>query len=109
MCSNVGHESLPIALAIFFASAPSLLRSRSALGAFCRRVCSRLGKPKGLIATAHKVALLIYRMMKFSRDYADIGQEQYEKQFKERALRSLARKAKDLGFQLVSNPEKTVP
>ena len=93
--------------------AQSLLASRSALGAFCRRICSRLGKPKGLIATAHKLALLIYRMLKYGRDYADIGQEQYEKQFKERALRSLARKAKELGFQLVSNSdlasEKAVP
>ena len=85
--------------------AQSLLASRSALGAFCRRICSRLGKPKGLIATAHKLALLIYRMLKYGRDYADIGQEQYEKQFKERALRSLARKAKELGFQLVSNSD----
>ena len=72
-------------------------------------MCSRLGKPKGLIATAHKVALFIYRMMKYGRDYADIGQEQYDKQFKERTLRSLARKAKDLGFQLVSTLEKAVP
>src|SRR6266576_6305913 len=32
--------------------AQSLLGSRSALGAFCRRVCSRLGKPKGIVATA---------------------------------------------------------
>ena len=86
--------------------AQSLLRSRSALGAFCRRICSRLGKPKGLIATAHKVALFIYRMMKDGHDYADIGQEQYDKQFKERTLRSLARKAKDLGFQLVPPPRK---
>jgi hypothetical protein len=44
-------------------------------------------------------------MLKYGRDYADIGQEQYEKQFKERALRSLARKAKELGFQLISNSD----
>jgi len=91
--------------------AQTLLRSRSALGAYCRRMCSRLGKPKGLIATAHKMALLIYRMLKCGRDYADIGQEQYEKQFKERAVRSLARRAKEFGLHLVSEPvpEKTVP
>jgi hypothetical protein len=76
--------------------AQSLRASRSALGAFCRRFVPRLGKPKGLIATAHKLALLIYRLLKYGRDDADIGQEQYEKQFKERALRSLARKAKEL-------------
>jgi hypothetical protein len=52
-------------------------------------------------------------MLKYGRDCADIGQEQYEKRFKERALLSLARKAKELGFQLVSNSdlasEKAVP
>src|SRR5262249_25942594 len=89
--------------------AQSLLHSRSALGAFCRRICSRLGKPKGLVATAHKLALLIYRMLKCGCDYADIGQEQYENQFKQRALKSLTRKAKDFGFQLLPTPEKAVP
>ena len=44
--------------------AQSLRTSRRALGAFCRRICSRLGKPQGLIATAHKLALLIDRMLK---------------------------------------------
>ena len=70
-----------------------------------------LDPANGFIATAHKMALLIYRMLKYGRDYADIGQEQYENQFKERALRSLARRAKEFGLQLVSEPppEKTVP
>src|SRR5712691_12681583 len=79
--------------------AQSLLNSQSALGAFCRRMCSRLGPEKGIVATAHKLALLIYRLLKYGRDYADIGQEQYEKRFKERALRSLARRAKEFGFE----------
>jgi hypothetical protein len=50
-------------------------------------------------------------MLKYGHDYADIGQEQYEKQFKERALKSLARNAKKFGLQLGSEPtpEKTVP
>jgi len=81
--------------------AQSLLGSRSALGALCRRLCTRLGKPKGIVATAHKLALLVYRMMKLGRDYIDIGQDRYEQQYKERALKHLARKAKDFGFQLV--------
>jgi transposase len=89
--------------------AQSLLRSQSALGAFCRRLCSRIGKPKGIIATAHKLAVLVYRMLKGGVDYTDIGQEQYDNQFKERALKSLARKAKELGLQLVPCPENEVP
>jgi hypothetical protein len=48
-------------------------------------------------------------MLKYGGDYVDIGQEQYDNRFKERALRSLARKAKDLGFQIVPSPEQAVP
>ena len=41
--------------------------------------------------------------------YTDIGQERYEQQYKQRFLKRLARKAHDLGFQLVPSPEKQVP
>ena len=61
-------------------------------------------------AKGDKLALLIYRMLKFGRDYVDIGQQRYEQQFKERTMKSLARKAKELGFQLVPNAhEQAVP
>jgi len=83
----------------------TLLRSNSALGAFCRRLCGRLGRPKGITATAHKLALLVYRMLKFGHDYVDIGQEQYEQKYKDRALKQLARRAKDFGFQLAPCPQ----
>lgn len=89
--------------------AQSLLGSRSALGAYCRRMCMRLGQPKGITAAAHKLALLVYRMMKFGRRYVDIGQDRYEQTYKERALKNLARKARDFGFQLVPVPETQVP
>jgi transposase len=89
--------------------AQSLLDSRSALGAYCRRMCGRLGKASGITATAHKLALLVYRMIRFGKDYLDIGQELYEHQFKQRALKHLARKAKDLGFQLVPVTQNQVP
>ncbi len=86
---------------IFRLCAQSLLGSRSALGAFCRRMCGRLGTPKGIVAAAHKLAVLVYRMLKFGHQYTDIGQERYEEKYKERALKQLARKAHDFGFQLV--------
>jgi hypothetical protein len=74
-----------------------------------RRICGRLGKPKGIVAAAHKLAVLVYRMLKFGHQYTDIGQERYEQQYKQRFLKRLARKAHDLGFQLVPSPEKQVP
>jgi len=68
-----------------------------------------LESPKGLIVTAHKLAILIYRMLKYGRDYVDIGQAQYDSQFKEWALRALARRANEFGLQLVTYPEAVVP
>jgi len=82
----------------------SLFNSRSALGAFSRRMRSRLGPEKAIVATAHKLALLIYRLIKFGKDYVDIGQDGYDQQYKERTIRNLARKAKEWGFQLTALP-----
>jgi transposase len=80
--------------------AQTLFNSRSALGAYARRLRSRLGTQKAIVATAHKLALLIYRLLRFGKNYVDIGQDAYEHQYKQRILRSLARKAKEFGFQL---------
>jgi transposase len=82
-------------------AAQSLLHSHSALGAYCRRICAKLGHPKGIIATAHKLACLIYRLLKFGSTYTDKGQEHYEKRYKERVLYNIARRAKEYGYQLV--------
>ena len=82
-------------------SAQGLLHSQSALGAFCRRMCGRLGVAKGITAVAHKLALLVYRMIKLGRQYIDIGQERYEQKYRDRLLKHLARKANAFGFQLV--------
>ena len=49
-------------------AAQSLSRSKSALGAFFRRMRARLGAPKAITATAHKLACLIYRMMRFGME-----------------------------------------
>ena len=42
----------------------SLGRGDHALGAFCRRMSARVGKPKAITATARKLAILVYRMLK---------------------------------------------
>jgi transposase len=82
--------------------AQSLLKSKSALGAYCRRMCARLGAPHGITATAHKLARLIYRMLKFGQTYADKGQEHYDQKYKEKLVKNLSRRAHELGFQIVS-------
>ncbi len=81
--------------------AQSLLRSKSALGAYARRMRAKRDTPIAITATAHKLARLIYRMLKYGQEYVDIGQEQYEDKYKAALLKALERKARQLGYQLV--------
>ncbi len=85
-------------------AAGSLWRSRSALGAYLRRMSARLGKPQAVTATAHKLARLVYSMLKHGTEYVDVGQDYYERQYRERVVQNLTRRAKELGLVLVPEP-----
>ena len=81
-------------------AAQSAMQSKTAIGAFIRRIKTRLGAPTAINAGAHKLARLVYRMLKFGKAYVETGQEAYEKLFKERTLRNLQRRARELGFDV---------
>ena len=82
-------------------AANALYRSDSALGAFLRRKKAQLGPPKAITATAHKLARIIYAMLRYGQQYVDAGAEQYERQHHQRALRATTRRAALLGYELV--------
>ncbi len=88
-------------------AATTLERSPSALGGFYRRMKARLGAAEAVTATAHKLARIIYRLIKHGEAYVRQGLETYEKQFHARKLRALQKTAKIMGFELV--PTQTVP
>lgn len=85
-------------------AASALHHSKSALGAYMRRQRARLGAPKAITATAHKLARLVYSMLKYGTAYVDAGQDSYEERYRSRIVQNLKRKAKDLGFELVTIP-----
>ncbi len=110
-CSNKAATALRVGV-------QTLYRSQSALGAFLRRKKAQLGPPAAITAAAHKLARIIYSLLKNGGEYRDGGAEAYEAQYRERLLKSLERKAKYLGCQLIrtatelsvpSIPPKTVP
>ena len=82
-------------------AANALHRSDSALGAFLRRKKAHLGAPKAITATAHKLARIIYSMLRCGHRYVDAGAEYYEHQYRQRALHTARRRAAQLGYQLV--------
>ena len=66
-----------------------------------RRLKSRIGAPKAITATAHKLAVIIFAMIKNGIAYKEVGQDYYEKKYRERMIRNLTFRAKTLGFNLV--------
>jgi transposase len=90
------------ATAAFRNAAMTLLRSQSYLGAQYRRLRTRLGAPKAITAMARRLACLFYRLVKHGQQYVDKGTEYYEARYREQQVRSLAKKAQKLGFELVT-------
>lgn len=82
-------------------AAKSASRSKTYIGAFYRRMKARLGAPKAMTATARKIAVIFYHMVKERTPYRDLGEEYYVKQNQDRALKRLQRQAKQLGYTLV--------
>ena len=84
-------------------AAAALRSSQSALGAYFRRMCARMDKPKAVTAAAHKLARLIYTMLTKGEEYTDQGQDYYEERYRQRVLRQLNQRAEKLGMKLVAN------
>jgi transposase len=83
-------------------AAQSVGRSHTSLGAFHRHLCTRLGPAKATTATARKLACLIYRMLKYGQPFVEQGQHAYELAHRQRAIRSLGRRARHLGLNLLN-------
>jgi transposase len=81
-------------------AAASVGRTQTALGAFYRRLAARVGKVKAVTATARKIAILFYKMLRYGMDYADPGASSYEERYRQRVLSNLRRRAKSLGYVL---------
>lgn len=79
----------------------SVAKTQTALGAFYRRLAARLDKPKAITATARKLAILIYRMLKGELVYQDPGPHAYSAIQRQRILRGLRQRAQQLGYALV--------
>ena len=81
-------------------AAQGLHHSASAMGAFLRRMKASLGPAKAVTATARKLALMVYRVLKHGMHYVDPGQDWYERQYRERVIKAISRKAQQLGYVL---------
>src|SRR6476659_6808695 len=88
------------AAALLRLAAVTVGRTDTALGAFYRRLSSRIGKAKAVTATARKIAVLFYNAVRHGMEYVDPGASSYETRYRTRVVNNLHRRQlADLGVQ----------
>jgi hypothetical protein len=83
-------------------AAQSLHHSQSHLGHFYRRMRAKLGAPKAITATAHKLARIIYHMVTAGQEYHETIYAQNEIRHRQYLEARLRKQARELGLQLVA-------
>jgi transposase len=102
LLSSKTRRSSNRATALLRIGAVNIGKTQTALGAFYRRLAARTGKAKAVTATARKLAILFYNALRFGMRYVDPGVSSYEERYRQRVIHNLQRRAKSLGFTLVT-------
>ncbi len=92
---------------LFRMAAYSLHHDKSPLGDYLRRMKSKLGPAGATVATAHKIAIIFYTMVKKQVEYDDKLWAQRDAEREKRFAAKLKRQAQQLGYKLVPIEEKT--
>jgi transposase len=85
----------------FRMAAQSVKKADCVFGSLYRRLRARLDNAQATVATAHAIARVVYRMLKYQVEYETISVEEYEKKYKEAQIKYMKKKAAKLGFQLI--------
>jgi transposase len=102
LLSSKTQPSANRAAAVLRRCAMSLTRSATALGAYYRRLAYRLGQPKAITATARKLAILVYRVLRGEMVYRDPGAAAYDQLHRTRLINGIIRRAQQFGLSLIN-------
>lgn len=80
----------------FRMSASGLSKCKSPLGDYARKMKSRLGKKEGVVATAHKIARIVYTMIKDKRSYNQEIMANNQEKWKEKRIKYLEKQLDQL-------------
>jgi transposase len=86
---------------LFRLAANSLHHSNTYLGNYLRRMKAKLGAPAGITATAHKIAIIFYTLVKRQIEYDETIWADREAERQTRHEAKLKRQARRIGYMLV--------
>ena len=85
----------------FRMAAQSVKQAECPFGVLYRRLRSRLGPAQATVATAHAIARVVYRMLKYKVEYDPLTVNEYQKQYEEQQIKYMKKRAAKLGYQLL--------
>ena len=85
----------------FRMAAQSVKQAECVFGVFYRRLRARLGPSQATVATAHAMARVVYRMLKYQMEFEPLNVNEYQRQYEAQQVKYLKKKAAKFGFQLV--------
>jgi transposase len=74
------------------------------LAAFFRRLATRRGKQKAIVAVAHKILVIVYTLLKTGQIYQERGAAALDERHKERIVHRLERRIAQLGYKVHLEP-----
>jgi len=85
----------------FRLAANSVKKADCPFGVMYRRLRSRLGPAQATVATAHAIARVVYKMLKYKVEYDPLSVNEYQKKYEEQQVKYMRKRAAKLGYQLV--------
>jgi len=85
----------------FRLAANSVKKADCPFGVMYRRLRSRLGPAQATVATAHAIARVVYKMLKYKVEYDPLSVNEYQKQYEEQQVKYMRKRAAKFGYQLI--------
>ena len=85
----------------FRMAAQSVKKADCPFGVLYRRLRSRLGPAQATVATAHAIARVVYKMLKYKVEYDPLSVNEYQQQYEEQQIKYMKKRAAKFGYQLV--------
>ena len=85
----------------FRMAAQSVKQADCVFGVLYRRLRARLGPAQATVATAHAIARVVYRMLKYKVEYEPLNVNEYQRQYEEQQIKYMKKRAARFGLQLV--------
>jgi transposase len=70
-----------------------------------RRISSRRGKNRAVMAVGHSLLIVFYHVLKDHKEYQDLGQDYFDRQAPERLTRYFIHRLESLGLEVITRPK----